>query len=347
MTALLEFDSSRDTNFAHSHPSFDRVLHLFHAHWHGIRSACACLPGHKLAIGHEGAMDGEFIRHVFGLVFKHRIAAICFQGVSHNSMELANLIRSEFGSSLVMVGVTHVNSAQFEYNFEIEMQRILLQSLRRGILNRIASVKPNFDQVIDLYWPDTIYNCAPNISQFAAVTEPDLGAVFIPVENTWRKNLYTNVLAACGSDSVDTVYAVNRPSRLEEIVDLRKLQITGYLRAMNLYSFMGTVGCLLNATLAECQPMTQLEAMAMGTPCITGPLRLEKMAQHPLTALTEAAILDSPLDIRRVLENVLRERRQDEAGFQQLTKDYLSLRLEACIDSYMRLLDIKNGGGAL
>jgi hypothetical protein len=171
--------------------------------------------------------------------------------------------------------------------------------------------------------------------------------VFIPVENTWRKNLYTNVLAACGSANVDIVYAVNHPSGLQEIADLRKLQLTGYLRGMNLYSFMGTIGCVLNATLAECQPMTQLEAMAMGTPCITGPLRLPEMDRHPLTQLTEAKVLDSPAEIQSTLDNVLRERHVDNAGFQQMLTDYRHCRLQACLNSYARLLNIGTAGGMI
>jgi hypothetical protein len=340
LPARLEFNSERDTAYAHSDRRMDRVLHLFHQDWHGIRSASACLPGHKAAISHEGVFDGEFLRHIFGLIYKHRIAAICCQGISQNSVLLAELIRTEFGDNLTIVAVTHVSSAQFEYSFEIEMQRLLIGALRRGIFNRIASVKPEFHTVADCYWPETIYNCAPNVAGFAAAASPDLRAVFIPVENTWRKNLYTNVLAACHSDRVDSVFCVNRPSALEEIADLRKLSVTGYLRLMNLYAFMGTVGCVLNASLAECQPMTQLESAAMGTPCITGPLRLPKFAQHPLTALTEVEYLDSPAEIRGALETILQERETDPDGLQAMITDYLDTRRCAALESYVRLLDV-------
>jgi len=336
----LEFDAARDLNFAHQDERFDFVLQLFHLDWHGIRSACASLPGHKLAIPHDGELTADFFRHVSGLIYRHKITAVCLQGVSDNAIELAAAIRSEFGKTVSLVAVTHVNCAQFEYTFELDMQRNLTQALRVGIFDRIASVKPDFNRVVDGYWPETIYNCAPNIADFAGSIEPDLRAVFLPLARNWRKNLFTNILGACRSDEVDTVFTVNRPSKLEQLTDLSKLQVCGYLRSMNLYSFMGTVGCVLNATLAECQPMVQLEAMAMGTPCITGPLRLAELQHHPLTALTEVTTLDSPVYIQAALETLLVERRRDPRALQQLIDDYLSLRRDLCFASYLRLLDV-------
>lgn len=336
----LEFDSVRDTEFAHGDARLDAVLHIFHLEWHGIRSACAALPGHKLGIPHEGALQPDFFRHALGLIFRHRITRVCLQGVSDNAIRLAAAIKAEFADHVALVAVTHVNCAQFEYGFELDMQRLLTEAQRSGIFSRIASVKPDFHEAIDAYWPETIYNCAPKVGEYGAAFEPDLRSVFVPLAKNWRKNLFTNALAACRSAEVDVVFTVNRPSKLEHIADMTKLNVCGYLRGMNLYSFMGTVGCVLNATLAECQPMVQLEALAMGTPCITGPLLLPDLLTHPLTELTEVAGLDSPRQIRRALEAVLRERRRDPTGFQAMIGDYLDSRRALCLDSYLRLLDV-------
>lgn len=338
MTVLLDFDSDRDVAFAHEDERFARVMHVVHAAWHGIRSATACMPGHKMAIPHEGPLDGDFYRHAIGLVAAWRIEVVCFQGLSSNAFSLANVLRSEFGSALRILVITHVTSTQFENFFEIEMQHALLNALAKRVVDRAGSVKPGFDSVVPAYWPHTIYNSAPNIAAYrAGGYDPE--AVFVPLENSWRKNLYTNVLGACAVPEVQTVFTVNRPTGLDMIADISKVRLCSYMRGMNLYTFMGAAACVLNATLAECQPMTELEALAMGTPCITGPLALEAFADHPFTELTEVRQLDTPAAIAACLQRILQERRRDEAGFRAMLDDYLALRNARSIDSYLAFFE--------
>jgi hypothetical protein len=338
MSSTLLFNSERDIAFAHQDRRFDNVLHVMHSDWHGIRSASACLPGHKMAISHEGGLNGEFFRHAIGLIVARRIRTVCLQGLSANAFDLAETLRSDFGSSLRIVAVTHVTAAQFENFFEIQMQKRLFDTLQRGIIDRIGSVKPHFHRAFPLYWPRTIFNPAPDIARFRA-GQHDPEAVFVPVENTWRKNLYSNILGACSLSELRHVFAVNRPTGLELLADISKLRLSGYLRGMNLYAFMGSVAALLNVTLAECQPMTQLEALAMGTPCLTGPLALPGFATHPMTRLTEVHRLDAPDAIADALRELLLERRRDPKGFVAMLDDYLDRRNAACFSSYLEFFE--------
>ncbi|MCL8382360.1 glycosyltransferase [Xanthobacter aminoxidans] len=337
---MIEFNAQRDRVYSHAHPDLDKVLHVFHGAWHGIRSATSACPGLKLAIPHEGSLDGEVIRHIQGILVKYDVKKVVFQGYSDVADDIIGDISHHFGSDVGIYVVTHVNSAQFEYKFEIYMQDKILNRFHRGMVRRLGSVKPNFDSVIPQYWPRTLVNYAPNVAAEMADGQFDPEAVFVPLENTWRKNLYTNILAAVRSPKVQTVYTVNWPTELERITQLSKVRLIGYQRGVDLLATMGGVSVVLAATLAECQPMTQLEAFAVGTPCLTGPLGIEELDGHEITRLSEVGRVDNPGVIASALGQLVDLRRQDPAGLRQMLRDYLASRHAIAHDRYMEFLEL-------
>lgn len=340
MTAICEFDGLRDTEFAHRAPGFERVLHIFHEGWHGIRAACGYAPGRKIAISHERGPDGEALRHIQGLVHRHRIDRIVFQGYSHNASGLAEVLRKDFGDGLRLYAVTHVTSVQFENPFEVGMQALLLTQLRAGLFRRLGSVKPGFAAVVPQTWPHTILNYAPNLGDAPTLLVAEQGHVFVPLENTWRKNLYTNILGAQAAPEVRTIHAVNNPSGLDTIADLSKLSLAPYRKRAPLLAFMGAMEAVLNVTLAECQPMTQLEALAAGAPCLTGRLGLEDFSDDPLFALTEVDRVDDPRAITVALSRVIAARRADPAEIAGMIGDHLSRRTALATRTYADFLEL-------
>lgn len=337
---ICEFGARRDVAFAHTVPGFERVLHVFDAHWHGIRSASGCCPGHKLAISHRTGLDGEAFRHIVGLIFRHGIERVVYQGYSWVADELSHVLRREFGGAVRQFAITHVTSSQFENHFEMDMQAALIAGLRRGVLSGLASVKPQFRSVVPEYYPHTIVNFAPRVAKERRPVAFDPQAVFVPLENSWRKILYTNLLAAHALPEVERIYAVNWPTGLDKMMALEKLRIVPFRSGLDLYAFMGSMGALMNVSLAECQPMTQLEAWAMGTPCLTGPLRLEEFEGDPLIAASEVEVLDNPHYIRVALERLLALRREDPDALAQMIDAHLAARTTLAAERYADFLEL-------
>jgi glycosyltransferase involved in cell wall biosynthesis len=233
--------------------------------------------------------------------------------------------------------VTHVTTSQFEHQFEIRMQQRIRERLHTGILQKAASVKPNFSAFMKEVSEVTIINIAPNLYH---ITDPwparDRQAVLVPLENTWRKNLYTNIIAAEYAESVDRVLTVNFPSELDYVFPMRKTETIGFQTPLGLLRYMASVGVVLNATFTECQPMAQLEALAVGTPCITGPLRLAGLSSHPLAVLCEVTELDDPGLLATKIERLIFEWRSDPDGLCEMTRDFCQRRLAAGLESYKR-----------
>jgi hypothetical protein len=337
----IVFNEDSDLIVGHRDEALSPVLHVFDRHWHGIRSATACLPGSKLGISHRYDLTGEEIRHIEGLIFKYGFKAVCFQGYSEKADLLAEILHTNFGSDLRLYVVTHVTTSQFEHSFEMTMLKRIYDKVSRGVFARAGSVKPNFHLFLDKTWRKCVINIPPDLSRMTiAIPEREPGTIFIPVENTWRKNLYTQVIAAQRSPFVERMLLVNAPSYLEGLMTLDKIQMVGFQPLRGLLAYMGLSQVVMNATLAECQPMTQLEGLAVGTPGLTGPLRLPGFSDHPLGRLCEVTELDDPGMLSRKLDLILEEWRADARGFSQLIADFVKLRIKAGLASYREFLEL-------
>ena len=152
--------------------------------------------------------------------------------------------------------------------------------------------------------------------------------------------MYTNVLAALACDRVGELRCANFPNGLESIVDLGRLRLVGYLRGMRLLAMMAASEAVLMATLAECQPMTQLEAHAVGRPALTGPLGLEEFAGDELTRLTEVGRLDNPPLIAAALARLLDAAAADPAAITAMIDDHLVRRHALAAERYADFLEL-------
>jgi glycosyltransferase involved in cell wall biosynthesis len=339
--AEIVFNEDRDLITAHEDATMSSVLHIFDRHWHGIRSATACLPGGKLGISHKNAPTPDEIRHIEGLIFKHGFKTVCFQGYSEAADYLAEFLHRDFGSDLRLYVVTHVTTSQFEHAFEMAMLKRVYDKVGRGIIARAGSVKPNFHLFHEKTWPGCVINIPPALSRMVvALPKRESGTVFIPVENTWRKNLYTQVAAAQRSPKVGRVVLVNWPAHLDQLVTLNKIQVVGFQPREGLLAYMALAQLVTNVSFAECQPMTQLEALAVGTPALVGPLRLPGFSDHPLSKLCEVTELDDPGLLSRRMETVLDAWRTDSRGLVEMISDFVGQRVAAGLASYKEFLEL-------
>jgi hypothetical protein len=335
------FNEGRDTAVAHRDQALESVLHVMDRDWHGIRSATAALPGGKLAASHLNPLTPEETRLVIRTIRDHGYRAVCFQGYSPTTDRLAEDLHRAFGPGLGLFVVTHVTTSQFEHHFEMEMLERIHTRLEEGILVRVGSVKPDFHHFLQKTWPKCVLNVPPDLSRLiVALPRRETGTVFIPVENNWRKNLYTQVIAAQGSEKVRRICLVNWPNHLERLVDLDKVQLVGFQSLPGLLAHMRLAQVVANVSFSECQPMTQLEALAVGTPALVGPLRLPDFSTHPLSALCEIPDFDDPGILRGRLELIIDEWTRDPEGLSEMISDFLKLRAAAGLSRYREFLGL-------
>lgn len=340
------FNERRMTQYMHGDVAFERVLHIAHSEWHGIRQCVAYAPGQKLLIPAESPLGADALEieatlaPVVREVERLGITHVIFQGYSENADFLLLRLKAAFGPDLRCFAVNHVTVAQFEHKFEMSMLARLLVRRSFGLLSGIASVKQNFGLAFEGFWPDVIMNYAPNLPPGSFSKERAGRDVYIPLDPGWRKNMYTNYLAALRIKGVDRVKVANYPIGLDSLIRLDRLVSVGYLRGQELLAQMADCSLLLMATLAECQPMTQLEAMAVGTPVLTGPLRLQDFAGDPLLELCTTSNLDDPVLLASDAQRVFDAAIGDPDGMQQMIDSHLKRRHALARQRYAEFLEL-------
>jgi hypothetical protein len=334
------FDETRMISWMHKSDAFDSVLHVAHREWHGIRHATAYLPGHKLLISSSKNPSDEEVEHVASFVDNRSIKRVVFQGYSDAADYLAVHLAPRVGREVQFYVITHTTTSQFDNNFEMHMQARIFSRLQYKTLTRIGSVKPYFSSSFSQYYPHTIINLAPTIPEGSFSRTRLDGSVFIPLDVGWRKNRYTNIIAALKSTRVSSVLTNNFPDGIESLIDLSKLKLTNYLRGLKLFEKMATVDAVLLATLAECQPMTQLEAFAVGTPALTLRLNIPDFQDDEVMQICGVDCVDNGYHITKALDRLLDWQNSDPAACQQAISDHLTRRQQIACDRYADFLEL-------
>jgi hypothetical protein len=334
----ITFNSTRDFAYTNESPGLNNILHVFDADWHGIRNASGASPGHKLTITNARSLTESELRYVFGIIYGYGLQHIIFQGYSNVAAELAFQISAHFGSKVRIYVLSHVNASAFQHVYELEMLKLMGQQLNSGILHRVGSVKPDFQSVVPFIWPKTVFNFVPLVQGVGKCSDMRNQSrkfeVFVPLGNTFGKNLYVNIIAAHNSDMVDRVFCVNWPAGLDRLVSMHKLRLLPFRNRAQMFELLSRVDLVMNVTFAECQPMTQLEAIAVGTPCLTGPLKIEPIDEHPLSKLCTVNECDNPKMVCKAVDRVLDLKMRDPDKLNELIVDFKKQVNRHAVDSY-------------
>jgi hypothetical protein len=111
---------------------------------------------------------------------------------------------------------------------------------------------------------------------------------------------------------------------------------TGRLDRWQLFRLLEQIDLVAHATLSECQPMSALEALALGVPCVTGPLSLGALDQHPYQRLAQLASVDALEPVRAAFERMLSVPRDELAP---MMDDYRVTLHKAALERWGAFLD--------
>ena len=339
----IVINAERDRRYSHNDEVLGNIAHIFDLNWHGIRAVSGYCPGTKIGIDHRTDYTLSQLESITDVISGNGVRAVVFQGFSAAAEAIAKHLGQRFLGEIPLYVITHVSPAQFENHFEMEMLARIIRLKKRGIVARIGSVKPGFSAISEHFSDSVLINPPPNVSgdgaslQRSAFRDP--GAVFVPLENTWRKNLYTNFFAFDGHPRISTISMVNYPTFADVLGNTTKLKLTGFMDKPNLLKHLSTVALASNVTLIECQPMTQLEALAVGTPCLSLPLHIPCFQESEFSRLTEVRYPDDVYSIRERTDRILDMWTHDETEIYEVMEGHYRLCVEHMRKSYTTFLD--------
>ncbi|HEY6908582.1 MAG TPA: methyltransferase domain-containing protein [Myxococcales bacterium] len=332
------WDDPTDTRWAHRDARFARVLHVFHQEWHGIRASAGYTPGHKLAITSRRVLTPAEHASILETMGKRLVRAVVFHGYSDTADELVQLIRKQAAGGVDIFVAWLGNTSQFHLDFELALFRRLLDRRKDGTLAGLACVKPDMHLISRWIFQKTLLSIPPVVRSPPRQGGPS-GDAFIPVPNDWRKNFYTNLLAAHQVKRIRRVVVTANSSPVPGDEGNPIVRIEAPDRT-EVFRIMRDADVILNATLSECQPMTALEGLALGTPCLTGPLSLGPLDAHPYQRLTQVRGVDSIRELRDAIERVLDVRQSSPGELVEMQADYSRVLCTEALQRYGEFLTL-------
>jgi SAM-dependent methyltransferase len=334
------WDEPLDTHWSQVDARFARVIHVFHQEWHGIRAHAGYTPGHKLAITCRRALTVQEQRRVLEGCADRLVRVIVFHGYSAAADELARVLRKALGGGVRICFASLGNTAQLHLEFEHQMFTLALRRRQQGVLNGIACVKADMHLASDLIFPKTLISIPPRIPDGRPQVRGSLsGGALIPVPNDWRKNFYTNLFAA---ERVERLRRIVVTTDFRDPPGSRRGRIirTPPPERPQMFRLMRDSDVILNASLTECQPMTALEGLALGTPCLTGPLSLGDLDLHPYQRLTQLRAVDSLREVRDGIERLLDLRERSPQELDEMMVDYSGILCAEAFRRYGEFLEV-------
>ena len=205
---------------------------------------------------------------------------------------------------MTFFGVWHGSTAQLHHREELDALDQFCRLRQQGLLNRVAGVKPGLHLLNDAIDPLLLLNLPPKLER-PLRREGLANAALIPLPVDWRKNFYTNLYAAGGVPRLRTLYVTSDfQERRAFKPRAHVLKVLSPSRSQ-LFRLIADSDVVCNATLSECQPMTALEALALGVPCVTGSLGLGALDEHPYQRLVQVQQVDSLSALREAIEKLL------------------------------------------
>ncbi|WP_367345018.1 methyltransferase domain-containing protein [Stenotrophomonas bentonitica] len=302
---IYQIDAPRDTRFAQPMAGHDSVCHVLHQEWFGIRAAAGALPGHKLAVSASDRPSVHDIEAVARQFESLGIARIVVHGFS-NAMAawIKGLSAVGFGHIYL---VWHGAPVMWVHHDERRFFSLALQLAKQGYIRRIQGMRGGTHAAIgDIGWSSQIYNMPPNFNSKTPrhARRHTQAIAFSPSWNLVHKNLSTNVAAAVACPAVDNVWVMASDFQLPYATD-KSIEVIPKLDQAQMMETMSLCDIVLNASIVDCHPMVELEALAVGTPSVRGRLGLDALENHDYVRLTEVRDALNVADVSAAIGRIL------------------------------------------
>lgn len=332
----MQLDSIRDTRLAQPVEGFDRVCHVMHQEWFGIRAAAGALPGRKLAISATRLPSASELDHAAAWLSEQRVDRIVVHGFSEPMAALLKGLRSAGFSHISLVW--HGAPVMWMHEPERRLFFLALSLARKGYLRRIQGMRGGTEAVLEQWgWPKQLLNMPPHVARRPRSVPTRRGAVAMaPSWNLLHKNLTTNVLGAIEASCVEQVWVLAEDFALPPDLH-RKVKVLPKLDQQRMLDTMRLADVVLNASIVDCHPMVELEALAVGTPAIRGRLRLDALEDHPYVKLTE---VDDALSIKAVADRISAVNALARAELEPMMDDYARRLVAVSAERYAEFLEL-------
>ena len=331
----IQFNALRDTRFAHVVEGFQRVCHLMHKEWFGIRSAAGALPGQKMAITSMRSPTRPEIERAVAWMADLGVDRIVVHGFSE-AMEAAVKALCAAGMDHISL-VWHGAPVMWVHEAERRLFFLAVSLAESGRIRRIHGMRAGTDIVVGARgWAPQLLNLPPCVPGRPRRPAGAPVTAFAPSWNLIHKNLATNVLGAVEVDRIEKVWVLAKDFALPRSLH-HKIEVLPKLDQPQILETMRMADVVLNASIVDCHPMVEMEALSVGTPSVRGRLWLDALEDHPYVRLTEVS---DPLSVRAVADRVSAVLSVERGELEGMMSDYAQRLRNVSLDRYREFLEL-------
>lgn len=328
-------NSPRDMHYAQpSSSNLGRTVMVFAQQWVGIRAAAGSLPGHKLGVSNSILWTPAKIRMVLSTIHKLKAENIICHGGCDSVFDLLIAIRREI-PSLTICGVWHGTFAAWLSEHERALALRFIRLADTGVFDRVCFLRKGMNLIHPKAVPYLVPNMVPKV-ETVRLQRPfasDRHVSIFPSWNNHWKNMYTNLIAAALSPKIDEILTY-QPAQLPGDLQ-KKLSTIKYSGRTDHFKNTSLCDLVLNVTSVDCHPMTELEAIATGTPALRSNLDLDFLTDHPYSKLLT---IDDYLNTKSISRRIDIVASMPPKEIEEIVKDYASRVNEIAHERYANFI---------
>jgi len=336
--ADFEFDAERDTALSNPAPAFDQVLHVFHAEWFGIRAAAGAQPGQKLAITVNRPLTQATLLNIIEASAERGVTRVVAHGMSDNMARLLRAFKAAGGGTR-LYGVWHGTMARWSFENELALANQFLGLHKEGVFDRVNFLRIGLDVLVEArVFAPYLFNVPPRVTvertNLPFTSRPAKG--YFPAWNLEGKNFYANLAALQRSEAIDQFFTCTGfqwPPNLP----LTKYQGKVQWDWRDQFHLLAQMDLAMAVSIVDCHPMVPLEALAVGTPSLTGPLTFDALTEHPFVGLT---MVEDPFDVRLIAERIDLVASVDPPELQEMITDFRGELIRVSRQRYSEFLEL-------
>jgi ubiquinone/menaquinone biosynthesis C-methylase UbiE len=279
--------------------SEQNVLTICHPKWQGVRSSSEGQSRNRLFLSELEEVD---ILIIVDSIIKNKQQIIIFNGFWKGYDKLMVCLK-EHCADIYILYVHH--GSFYQMNESRDLPTVIDNIYRlyqRGVIDRVGFVKKGM--------ADAFCQLGGKAQYVMNYVEPEPNPIIkslnkpirvgIPVEDSLRKNVHTQVVAALLISEVDEIHLWHQPdyTYLASIgIDLSKVIVHSNCSREKTRSLLNQMTFTMYVTISECYPMVVMESFAAATPCFSSYTHgiLEDMPE--LAKQLMIPCLDNPVSI--------------------------------------------------
>jgi SAM-dependent methyltransferase/glycosyltransferase involved in cell wall biosynthesis len=287
-----------------------RTVGICHPEWRGIRAATYALSDEVLEI--SAIRSEEHLAELAQFLADIGPRVIAIHGIMPGASSLFPALKRVLPRSRLLLAY-HGSPSQENFPTENDLLEEMIDLAREKQIDALGFLKQGMAEIVRARGVSTyqLFNKI-QISPGSPAPARQMGAgpqigLFVPPVQ--HKNFYAQLLGALGMPS-SRVHVLQPPAGSLFSRDIRRMVIHGVQPHAEFLRLLGSMDVNLYVTLSECYPMTVLESLQLGVPCVTSDTSPIFDEDAELRELLVVRKFSDPDAITRQLERVLGAREE-------------------------------------